>query len=81
MLNRDKVHNLRKKYISPSFSLSYWKPLYITRGKGQYLYDDKGKKYLDAINNIQHVGHSHPKVYGISKSNSLAEKNNLSVCS
>jgi len=62
MLNRDKVHNLRKKYISPSFSLSYWKPLYITRGKGQYLYDDKGKKYLDAINNIQHVGHSHPKV-------------------
>ena len=62
MLDKDKVQKLRKKFISQSFSLSYWKPLYITHGRGQYLYDDKGKKYLDAINNIQHVGHSHPKL-------------------
>ncbi len=62
MFDKDKVHKLRKKYISQSFSLSYWEPLYIAHGKGQYLYDDKEKKYLDAINNIQHVGHSHPKV-------------------
>ena len=62
MLDKNKVQKLRKKFISQSFSLSYWKPLYITHGRGQYLYDDKGKKYLDAINNIQHVGHSHPKV-------------------
>ena len=62
MFNKNKVHSLRKKYISQSFSLCYWEPLYITKGKGQYLYDEKGGEYLDAINNIQHVGHSHPKV-------------------
>ena len=50
-VDKDKVQKLRKKFISQSFSLSYWKPLYITHGRGQYLYDDKGKKYLDAINN------------------------------
>ncbi len=62
MSNKNKIKRLRKKYISPSFSLSYNEPLNIVRGKGQYLYDNKGKKYLDGINNIQHVGHSHPKV-------------------
>ena len=62
MLNKENAYKLRRKYISQSFSLSYWEPLFISRGRGQYLYDNKGKKYLDAINNIQHVGHSHPKV-------------------
>ena len=62
MSNKNKVKKLREKHISSSFSLSYKEPLYIVRGEGQYLYDDQGKKYLDAINNIQHVGHSHPKV-------------------
>ena len=62
MSNKNKIKKLRKKYISPSFSLSYDEPLYIVKGQGQFLYDNKGRKYLDAINNIQHVGHSHPKV-------------------
>jgi len=28
----------------------------------QYLYDDEGRRYLDAYNNVAHVGHCHPKV-------------------
>ena len=32
MFDKDKVHKLRKKYISQSFSLSYWEPLYIAHG-------------------------------------------------
>ena len=56
------LRDLRDKYLSPSFSLSYDRPLHIVSGKGQYLYDDKGNEYLDAVNNIQHVGHCHPKV-------------------
>ncbi len=59
---KDSLSSLRNKYLSPSFSLSYKNPLNIVRGQGQYLYDSNGIKYLDAINNIQHVGHSHPKV-------------------
>jgi 4-aminobutyrate aminotransferase-like enzyme len=28
----------------------------------QYLFDDEGRRYLDAYNNVAHVGHCHPKV-------------------
>ena len=62
MQDKERLLKLREKYLSPSLSLSYSEPLHIVRGKAQYLYDDKGREYLDAVNNIQHVGHSHPKV-------------------
>lgn len=52
----------RRKLIGKNVSLSYEHPLLITRGSGQYLYDENGKKYLDCINNVCHVGHCHPKV-------------------
>lgn len=29
-------------------------PLKIVRGEGQYMYDEKGGKYLDCINNVAH---------------------------
>ena len=32
------------------------------RGWKQYLFDDEGRKYLDAYNNVAHVGHNHPRV-------------------
>ena len=32
------------------------------RGSMQYLYDDEGRQYLDAYNNVAHVGHCHPKI-------------------
>jgi ethanolamine-phosphate phospho-lyase len=28
----------------------------------QYLYDEDGRRYLDAYNNVAHVGHCHPRV-------------------
>jgi 4-aminobutyrate aminotransferase-like enzyme len=28
----------------------------------QYLYDDAGRRYVDAYNNVPHVGHCHPRV-------------------
>ncbi|NXJ61318.1 AT2L1 lyase, partial [Rostratula benghalensis] len=37
-------------------------PLKIVRAQGQYMFDEKGEKYLDCINNVAHVGHSHPSV-------------------
>jgi 4-aminobutyrate aminotransferase-like enzyme len=62
MLNDNDIIKRRKKYIAPSFSVSYDEPLHIVSGSGQYLYDSNGKKYLDAVNNISHVGHCHPKI-------------------
>ncbi|NQV15619.1 aminotransferase class III-fold pyridoxal phosphate-dependent enzyme, partial [bacterium] len=52
----------RHKVLSPLLTLSYSKPLYLSKSAFQYMYDVHGDTYLDAYNNISHVGHSHPKV-------------------
>ena len=52
----------RHEVISPLISVSYSKPLNLNRSAFQYMYDVHGNTYLDAYNNIPHVGHSHPKV-------------------
>jgi 4-aminobutyrate aminotransferase-like enzyme/Ser/Thr protein kinase RdoA (MazF antagonist) len=54
----------RRDHIGPSLSISYRRPLTIVRGWKQFLYDEDGLRYLDAVNNVPHVGHSHPKVVG-----------------
>ncbi len=53
---------LRRQHLNPALSLSYREPLHIVRGQGQYLYDADGNAYLDCVNNVCHVGHSHPAV-------------------
>lgn len=52
----------RKRLLGRSLSLSYRRPLKIVRGFRQYLYDDEGRGYLDAYNNVPLVGHGHPRV-------------------
>ena len=52
----------RRKALNPALSLSYQKPLKITRGFMHHLYDEDGQPYLDCVNNVAHVGHSHPRV-------------------
>ncbi|OYV75044.1 MAG: hypothetical protein B7Z74_01520, partial [Deltaproteobacteria bacterium 21-66-5] len=45
-----------------NLSLAYREPLTIVRGWMQYLFDDTGRQYVDAYNNVPHVGHAHPRV-------------------
>lgn len=52
----------RRRAIGPSLSVSYAQKLSIVRGQGAYLFDHTGRRYLDAVNNITHVGHCHPHV-------------------
>jgi 4-aminobutyrate aminotransferase-like enzyme/Ser/Thr protein kinase RdoA (MazF antagonist) len=52
----------RRRSLGPSLSVSYRRPLEIVRGFLQYLYGETGRAYLDAVNNVAHVGHSHPRV-------------------
>ena len=56
------IKNIRQKILAPFLSLSFEDPLPLIKGPGQFLYDINGEKYLDAVNNIQHVGHSHPRI-------------------
>lgn len=55
---------VRKRYrhISPILSISYQRPIHIKKAAFQYMYDAHGNGFLDAYNNIPHVGHCHPKV-------------------
>jgi 4-aminobutyrate aminotransferase-like enzyme/Ser/Thr protein kinase RdoA (MazF antagonist) len=60
----DKAETLSKRCqrLGRNLSISYLEPLKIVRGWMQYLFDDDGRKYLDAYNNVAHAGHSHPRV-------------------
>jgi len=52
----------RKRLLGHNLSIAYKDPIKIVRGSMQYLYDDEGQEYLDAYNNVAHVGHCHPRV-------------------
>jgi 4-aminobutyrate aminotransferase-like enzyme/Ser/Thr protein kinase RdoA (MazF antagonist) len=60
-LKRDSVAR-RRAVIGGNVSIAYRDPIRAARGWKQYLYDDVGRRYLDAYNNVPHVGHSHPRV-------------------
>jgi 4-aminobutyrate aminotransferase-like enzyme/Ser/Thr protein kinase RdoA (MazF antagonist) len=52
----------RGRHLGRNLSVSYRAPLTIVRGYLQHLYDENGRRYLDAVNNVPHVGHNHPRV-------------------
>ncbi|MCL6267739.1 aminotransferase class III-fold pyridoxal phosphate-dependent enzyme [Flagellimonas myxillae] len=47
----------RNEHLGKSLSLQYKVPIKMVRGAGQYLIDQTGRKYLDTVNNVAHVGH------------------------
>jgi alanine-glyoxylate transaminase / (R)-3-amino-2-methylpropionate-pyruvate transaminase len=55
---------LRKEFLNPAIFHYYKRPIMIVEGKGQYLFDEKGKRYLDGFGGIVtvSVGHCHPDV-------------------
>jgi Ser/Thr protein kinase RdoA (MazF antagonist)/murein DD-endopeptidase MepM/ murein hydrolase activator NlpD len=61
-IHEEELIRFRKKHLGKGMSLSYKKPLHIVRGSGAYLIDSTGKKFLDTVNNVAHVGHEHVKV-------------------
>ena len=52
----------RRRRIGSNVRVGYRDPVKLVRGWMQYLYDQSGRQYLDAYNNVPHVGHSHPRV-------------------
>jgi 4-aminobutyrate aminotransferase-like enzyme/Ser/Thr protein kinase RdoA (MazF antagonist) len=56
------ILDYRKRHLGKNLSISYEKPLTMLRGCRQYLFDDTGRRYLDTVNNVAHVGHEHPRV-------------------
>ena len=58
----DGILERRREVLGRNLSISYRKHLHIVAGRGCYLYDVEGRAYLDAVNNVPHVGHCHPHV-------------------
>jgi 4-aminobutyrate aminotransferase-like enzyme/Ser/Thr protein kinase RdoA (MazF antagonist) len=58
----DELLKKRHKVISPILSVSYQQPIHMQGAAFQYMYDAQGNTFLDAYNNIPHVGHQHPRV-------------------
>jgi alanine-glyoxylate transaminase/(R)-3-amino-2-methylpropionate-pyruvate transaminase len=60
----EEVGALRQRYLSPALLTYYKDPIMLVEGSMQYLYDEKGRRYLDGFGGIVtiSVGHCHPYV-------------------
>lgn len=52
----------RERLLGPAYRLFYERPLHTVRGEGVWLFDQQGRRYLDAYNNVASIGHCHPRV-------------------
>jgi 4-aminobutyrate aminotransferase-like enzyme len=58
----DQLLDRRRSLLGSGLRQFYTFPFQPVRGKGVWLYDEGDKAYLDAYNNVPHVGHCHPRV-------------------
>ena len=58
----DSLIERRYRVLGRNSPLFYDEPLHLVRGEGVWVFDAAGKRYLDAYNNVPHVGHCHPRV-------------------
>ncbi len=63
----DEVLRLRKQFLNPGIFLYYKNPMMLVEGRMQYVWDEHGKRYLDALGGIVtvSVGHCHPHVVDV----------------
>jgi 4-aminobutyrate aminotransferase-like enzyme/Ser/Thr protein kinase RdoA (MazF antagonist) len=52
----------RSASLGPLYKEFYQQPFFPLKGEGVWVTDHRGKRYLDAYNNVPHVGHCHPHV-------------------
>jgi 4-aminobutyrate aminotransferase-like enzyme/Ser/Thr protein kinase RdoA (MazF antagonist) len=51
-----------RSQVLGGLEVSYAEPLHLVGGRGVFLEDADGRRYLDAYNNVPVLGHSHPAV-------------------
>lgn len=71
----EEVLATRNEHVNPGIFKYYKKPVLVTEGRMQYMFDHTGKRYLDFLGGIVtvSVGHCHPKIVeaGISQMKKL----------
>ncbi|MBS0611738.1 MAG: aminotransferase class III-fold pyridoxal phosphate-dependent enzyme [Proteobacteria bacterium] len=61
-MNTPSLLERRYRVMGRHSPLFYDRPLHLVRGEGVWVFDADGRRYLDAYNNVPHVGHCHPYV-------------------
>jgi 4-aminobutyrate aminotransferase-like enzyme/Ser/Thr protein kinase RdoA (MazF antagonist) len=55
----------RRAHFAVNLKLSYRQPVMFVRGWQHHLFDQWGRPWLDAYNNVPHVGHAHPRLRAV----------------
>ena len=63
--DKTKVLAHRQTHFAGNLSLTYDDPVMLVRGWKHHLFDEWGRPYLDAYNNVPHVGHAHPRIQAV----------------
>jgi 4-aminobutyrate aminotransferase-like enzyme/Ser/Thr protein kinase RdoA (MazF antagonist) len=63
--NKDEIRQGRRDHFGGNLSLTYADPVMLLRGWKHHLFDEWGRPYLDAYNNVPHVGHAHPRIQAV----------------
>jgi predicted acetylornithine/succinylornithine family transaminase len=63
-VNFDEIAQLEKQFLIPTYDRL---PILAVRGEGCYLYDDRGRKYLDFLGGlaVNDLGYAHPEVLAV----------------
>src|SRR5690349_14608607 len=78
MMNFDEIAQLEKRVLIPTYDRI---PILAVRGEGCYLYDERGKKYLDFLGGlaVNSLGYAHPEIMAVlrDEAESLLHVSNL----
>ncbi|UWQ58333.1 aminotransferase class III-fold pyridoxal phosphate-dependent enzyme [Leisingera caerulea] len=55
----------RRAHFGGNLSLTYKDPVMLLRGWKHHMFDEWGRPYLDAYNNVPHVGHANPRIQAV----------------
>jgi acetylornithine/N-succinyldiaminopimelate aminotransferase len=77
-MNFNLIAELEQRVLIPTYDRL---PILVARGEGCYLYDDRGKKYLDFLGGlaVNSLGYAHPEILAVlrEESESLLHVSNL----
>ena len=61
-MSQESLLRRRDAILGRNAQLFYEEPLNLVKGKGAFLWDAEGRRYVDMYNNVPGIGHGHPRV-------------------
>lgn len=70
-MNYEQVRELESRVLVPTYERL---PILVVRGEGCYLYDDRGKRYMDFLGGlaVNSLGYAHPEILQVLRDDSQA---------